>query len=97
MSTESDLFKAIKGQFNKFKRRDMHSVVKYGEAASSNRVVADNFMTEFQEYIEAEEFAPQRVFSCDETDSSGRKCQRGPTSHKRRRSHCWDTRQQRTG
>ena len=62
------MFQAIKGWFNKFKkRRDVHSVVRCGEAASSNSVAADNFLAEFQEYVEAEEFVPQQVFSCDET------------------------------
>ena len=30
-------------------------------------VASDNYMTESQEYVEAEGFAPQQVFSCDET------------------------------
>ena len=45
----------------------IHSVVRHGEAASSNKVAADNFVTEFQEYIEAKEFVHQEVFSCNET------------------------------
>ncbi|KAK1339615.1 hypothetical protein QTO34_018168 [Cnephaeus nilssonii] len=42
-------------------------VVRHGEAASSNKVATDNFMTELQEYVKAEEFVPQQVFSCNET------------------------------
>ena len=49
--------KSIK--YNK-KRSGIHSVVNHGEAACSNKVPDDNnFMTEFQEYIEAEGFVPQ--------------------------------------
>nr|KAF6463386.1 tigger transposable element derived 1 [Molossus molossus] len=67
-SAESDSFKASRGWFHKFKKRSgIHGVVRHGEAASSNKVAADNFVTEFQEYVEAEGFVPQQVFSCDET------------------------------
>ena len=41
--------------------------MRYGEIASSNKEAADNFMTEFQEYVEAEGFVPEQVFNCDET------------------------------
>ena len=45
-SAESDLFTASRGWFHKFKKRGIHSVVRHGEAASPNRVAADDFMTE---------------------------------------------------
>ena len=86
MSTENDLFKATRGWFNKFNQSGgIHSIVSHGEAASSNKVGANNFRTEFQEYIEAKGFVPQQVVR---QASAGRKCQRGPISHK---SHCQDT------
>ena len=66
MSAESDSFKASRGWFDKFKKRSgIHCVVKHGEAASSNKVAADNFMAEYQEYVEAKCYCD--VFSCDET------------------------------
>ncbi|XP_016070266.1 PREDICTED: tigger transposable element-derived protein 1-like [Miniopterus natalensis] len=73
-SAQSGSFKASRGWFDKFKKRSgIHSVVRHGEAASSNKVAADNFVTEFQEYIEAEGFVPQQVFNCDETGLFWRK------------------------
>ena len=65
-SIESGSLKATRGWFNKFKR-GIHSVVRHGEAANSNNVAAADFVTEFQEYVEAEGFVPQQVFNCDET------------------------------
>ena len=63
MSAESDSFKASRGWFDKFKKRSgIHCVVKHGEAASSNKVAADNSVTGFQEYVEADGFVPQQVF-----------------------------------
>ncbi|KAK1345521.1 hypothetical protein QTO34_007979 [Cnephaeus nilssonii] len=48
---------------------------------------ADNFMIEFQVYVEAEGFVPNKCSVVMRQASAGRKWQRGPTSH--RRSHCW--------
>ncbi|KAK1332815.1 LOW QUALITY PROTEIN: hypothetical protein QTO34_006346 [Cnephaeus nilssonii] len=68
MNAERDSFKPSRRWFDKCKKRGgIHSVARHGEAASPNKVAADNFMTEFQEHIEAEGFVPQQVFTCDET------------------------------
>ena len=41
--------------------------MRHGEAATSNKVAADNPVTEFQEYVEAKGFVPPKVFNCEET------------------------------
>ncbi|XP_069961022.1 tigger transposable element-derived protein 1-like [Cherax quadricarinatus] len=61
-------FKASKGWFERFKNRTgIHSVVRHGEAASSDHKAAEKYVHEFQEYIEAEGLKPEQVFNCDET------------------------------
>ncbi|XP_059558184.1 tigger transposable element-derived protein 1-like isoform X1 [Myotis daubentonii] len=67
MSAQNGSFKASRGWFDKFKKRSGIHVVRHGESDSTNKVAADNFVTEFQEFIEAEGFVPQQVFNCDET------------------------------
>lgn len=52
---------------DKFKKNGIHSVGNHGEAVSSNKAAADNFVTEFQEHVEAEGFVSQQVFNCDKT------------------------------
>ena len=65
MSSE---FKGSREWLDTFKKRSgIHSVVRHGEAASSKNVAADNFLTDFQECIEAEGFVPKQVFNCNET------------------------------
>ncbi|XP_035230094.1 tigger transposable element-derived protein 1-like [Stegodyphus dumicola] len=52
----------------KFKKRTrVHSVVRHGEAASSDTVAADKFRAELIQFITSEVFLPQQVFNCDET------------------------------
>ena len=61
-------FKASRGWFDKFRKRSgIHSVVRHGEAASSDKDAAEKFKVEFARYIKAEEYLPQQVFNCDET------------------------------
>ena len=64
----SEMFKASHGWFDKFKKRTgIHSVVRHGEAASANKEVAEMYVTEFREYVEAEGFVPQQVLNCNDT------------------------------
>ncbi|XP_052832245.1 tigger transposable element-derived protein 1-like [Octopus bimaculoides] len=66
--TLGDAFKISRGWFDYFKKRTgVHSVVRYGEAASSDRKAAENFVREFRHLIATEEYIAQRVSSCDET------------------------------
>ena len=55
--------------------------MRHGEAANSNKVASDNYMTESQEYVEAEGFAPQQVFSCDKTGLFWKKMPKGGLRH----------------
>ncbi|XP_069187057.1 tigger transposable element-derived protein 1-like [Procambarus clarkii] len=67
-SEEEDIFKASRGWFEKFRKRSgIHSVVRHGEAASSDKAAAEKFVPEFQEFVAEKEFLPQQVFNCDET------------------------------
>lgn len=61
-------FKASNGWFERFKRRTgIHSVIRHGEAASSDKKEANNFLKKFEELISNEGYIPQQVFNCDET------------------------------
>ncbi|XP_043263000.1 tigger transposable element-derived protein 1-like [Colletes gigas] len=61
-------FKASRGWFEKFKRRTgIHSVVRHGEAASSDTKAAENFIADFKKLEDSEGYLPQQVFNCDET------------------------------
>ncbi|XP_071977828.1 methionine aminopeptidase 1D, mitochondrial isoform X1 [Engystomops pustulosus] len=58
-------FKASRGWFDNFKRRSgIHSVLRRGEAASSD---AEAFTAQFQELIRSECYLQQQVFNCNET------------------------------
>lgn len=62
------LFKASRGRFERFKKRTgIHSVVRHGEAASSDVKAAEDFLKTFSELMETKGFIPQHVFNCDET------------------------------
>jgi len=66
--SKSDEFKASRGWFDRFKKRSgIHSVVRHGEAASSNKDTAEKFVGEFKIFVESEAFSPNQVFNCDET------------------------------
>ena len=61
-------FKASRGWFANFKKRSgIHSVVRHGDAASSDTKAAEDYLKTFAELIEAEGYVPQQVFNCDET------------------------------
>uniref|UniRef100_UPI00358F173F tigger transposable element-derived protein 1-like n=1 Tax=Myxine glutinosa TaxID=7769 RepID=UPI00358F173F len=67
-SADDDEFKASRGWFEKFKRRSgIHSVVMHGEAASSNKDGAADFVNKFSAFVNTEGYVAQQVFNCDET------------------------------
>ncbi|CAI5790600.1 transposable element-derived 1-like [Podarcis lilfordi] len=67
-SGEPEVFKASRGWFDRFKTRSgIHSVVRHGEAASSDVPAAEDFALEFLEVVKTEGYVPQQVFNCDET------------------------------
>jgi len=60
--------KASKWWFDNFKKRTgIHSVVRHGEAASSNKDTAEKFVEKFKDFVNREEFIPEQVFNCDDT------------------------------
>ena len=60
-------FKVSRGWFDNFKRRSgIHSVLRHGEAASSDTNAAEAFAAEFQKLMVSECYLPQQVFNCDE-------------------------------
>ncbi|XP_014775004.1 tigger transposable element-derived protein 1-like [Octopus bimaculoides] len=66
--TSADAFKASRGWFGNFKKRiGVHSVVRYGEAASSDTEAAEDFVREFRQLIATEGYIAQQIFNCDET------------------------------
>lgn len=67
-STTKEVFKGSRGWFEKFKRRTgIHSIVRHGEAASSDTKATENFIGDFKKLIDSEGYLPQQVFNCDET------------------------------
>lgn len=67
-SAEPEVFKASRGWFERFKTRSgIHSVVRHGEAASSDVPAAKDFASEFLEVVTTQGYLPQQVFNCDET------------------------------
>uniref|UniRef100_UPI00358DE2FE tigger transposable element-derived protein 1-like n=1 Tax=Myxine glutinosa TaxID=7769 RepID=UPI00358DE2FE len=67
-SADGDEFKASRGWFEKLKRRsEIHSVVMHGEAASSNKDGAADFVNKFSAFVNTEGYVAQQVFNCDET------------------------------
>nr|XP_020646629.1 tigger transposable element-derived protein 1-like isoform X3 [Pogona vitticeps]XP_020646630.1 tigger transposable element-derived protein 1-like isoform X3 [Pogona vitticeps] len=61
-SAEPEDFKARRGWFEHFKTRSgIHSVVRHGEAASSNVPAAENFAMEFLEVMTTQGYLPQQV------------------------------------
>jgi len=66
--SSAEEFKASKGWFDNFKKRiGIHSVVRHGEAASSNKDAAEKFVEKFKDFVDREGFIPEQVFNCDET------------------------------
>ncbi|PNF17171.1 hypothetical protein B7P43_G09083 [Cryptotermes secundus] len=67
-AAEEEAFKGSGGCFEKFKRRTgIHSVVRHGEAASSDTKAAEKFIGDFKKLMDSEGYLPQQVFNCDET------------------------------
>nr|XP_034969527.1 tigger transposable element-derived protein 1-like [Zootoca vivipara] len=65
---EPEVFKASRGWFERFKTRSgVHSVVRHGEAASSDAPAAEKFAPEFLQVVAEQGYLPQQVFNCDET------------------------------
>ncbi|XP_072845573.2 E3 ubiquitin-protein ligase RAD18 isoform X2 [Pogona vitticeps] len=63
-SANAEGFKASRGWFRRFKTRSgIHSVVRHGEATSSNVAAAEEFATEFLEVMVSEGYLPQQVFN----------------------------------
>ena len=61
-------FKASRGWFDNFRRRTgIHSVIRHGEAASSDVKAAEDYLKTSAEMIAAEGYVPQQVFNCDKT------------------------------
>ena len=61
-------------------RTGIHSGVRHGEAASSNKDAAEKFVEKFKDLVDREGFIPEQVFNCDETGLFWKNCQKGPTS-----------------
>uniref|UniRef100_UPI00358F4E33 tigger transposable element-derived protein 1-like n=1 Tax=Myxine glutinosa TaxID=7769 RepID=UPI00358F4E33 len=79
-SADGDEFKASRGWFEKFKRRSgIHSVVMHGEAASSNKDGAADFVNKFSAFVNTEGYVAQQVFNCDETGLFWKKMPRRTT------------------
>ncbi|XP_064116538.1 tigger transposable element-derived protein 1-like [Macrobrachium nipponense] len=67
-SMEEESFKASRGWFDNFKKRTgIHSVVRYGKAASADVKAAEEFVKTFAEFVEAEGYIPHQIFNCDKT------------------------------
>lgn len=49
------------GLKNLKKRTGIHSVLRYRQVASSNKYRAEEFVSEFNDYMEVEGFLPQQV------------------------------------
>ncbi|XP_064081883.1 tigger transposable element-derived protein 1-like [Macrobrachium nipponense] len=67
-TTSTPDFKASRGWFDKFRRwTGIQSVVRHGEAASSDTKAAQAFIKTFNEMTINEDYSSQNVFNCDET------------------------------
>ncbi|XP_066231912.1 zinc finger MYM-type protein 1 isoform X2 [Saccopteryx leptura] len=63
-----DTFKAGHRWFENFKKRSgIHSVVRHGEAASTDVKAAEEYIARFAALIAKEGYIPQQVFNCEET------------------------------
>jgi len=66
-SGDTDVFKASRGWFDKFKKIScIHSMVRHGEAASANQKSVEEFVQDFSDYVKANGFNPQQMSNCDE-------------------------------
>jgi len=79
-SGDTDVFKAGRGWFEKFKKRSgIHSVVRHWEAASANQKAAEEFVQDFSDYVKANGFLPQQVLEKNAKED------RGPAGRKQSR------------
>jgi len=83
--SSAEEFKASKGWFDNFKERTgIHSVVRHGEAASSNKDAAEKYVVKFKHFVDREGCIPKQVFNCDETCIFWEKNAKKDLYHKRR-------------
>jgi hypothetical protein len=83
--SSAEEFKVSKGWFENFKKRTgIHSVVRHGEAASSNKDAAEKFVENFKDFVDREGFIPEQVFGCDETGLFWKKNAKKDLYYKRR-------------
>jgi len=83
--SNAEEFKASKVWSDNFKKRTgIHSVVRHGEAASSNKDAAEKFVEKFKDFVDREVFMPEQVFNCDETGLFWKKNAKKDLIHKRR-------------
>ncbi|XP_068209128.1 tigger transposable element-derived protein 1-like [Palaemon carinicauda] len=61
-------FKVSHGWFDHFRKgTGIHSVVRHGETASSDKKAAEEFLKKFEKVISRDGYIPRQVFNCDET------------------------------
>ncbi|GCC25540.1 hypothetical protein chiPu_0003951 [Chiloscyllium punctatum] len=73
-------FKANRGWFDNFRRRTgIHSVIRHGEAASSDKKATEDIVKEFNKFVEDEGYVSHQVFTVMKLDFSGKKFPKGPT------------------
>ncbi|XP_064097446.1 tigger transposable element-derived protein 1-like [Macrobrachium nipponense] len=76
-STPTETFKASCVWFDNYKKQTgIHSVVRHGEAASSDSKAAADYVKTFASVIAEQGYIPQQVFNCDETGLFWRKMPR---------------------
>ena len=86
-------FKASRRWFEKFKiRSKIHNVVRHGEAASSNKKAAENFVVEFNDVIKKEGYLPNSSLTQMRQGYFGKNCQTEPILL-RSKNHCQSTNQ----
>nr|XP_045611492.1 tigger transposable element-derived protein 1-like [Procambarus clarkii] len=89
-SEDEEVFRASRGWFENFKKRSgIHSGVRHGEAASSDKGAAEAFVPEFQKFVDQEQFLPQQVFNCDETGLFWKKTDEEDLHHARGTIIAW--------
>ncbi|XP_023242082.1 tigger transposable element-derived protein 2-like [Centruroides sculpturatus] len=69
-STSADRqdFNVSRGWFDRFRRQTgIHSIIRHGEASSSDEKAAKAFVDEFAEFLKSEGYVWNQVFNCDET------------------------------
>lgn len=65
-SIASEEFKASRGWFDTFHRRNgIHIVIRHTEASSSEKAVAEAYKKEFTESVKAKVYVAQQVFNCN--------------------------------